>query len=424
MLFHFGSHVVTRAARGRLHRRVHRLSSRWMLLPSLISLGAANTACAQTLKADECVMPVPGIVKVLEGAKDLQAEFSIWVFENERRPGLKSLFAHYLDIDRDALSKGARARYERRTSLFLKDSESGKRVPVQVSGLDQPILMPATDQAGRSKNKVSLPRQVWQGRGQPITYQIEGCEPQAEHGLLWPVEAEGVSIVSDIDDTIKVSNVQDKKQLLRNTFLKPFEAAPGMADWYRQMAGLASGAVSPAVKNAGGGGAHASAISSAHVAAKKDAKQARPAARADIQFHYLSSSPLQLLPVLTEFLREQQFPPGSLMLRESTSWRSLLPGEGDSEAHKHAQLNRLLSDFPKRDFILIGDSGEADPEIYADIARQYPEQVRAIFIRDVTNEQADAPRYQRVFGGLPRNKWHIFRDGAEGQAAFQRLDIF
>ncbi|MDO5103005.1 MAG: App1 family protein [Lautropia sp.] len=412
-----------------------------------MTFGLPHTAHGQALKPDECVMPIPGIVKVPEAGQHLQAELSIWVYENERRPGLKSLFARYLDIDRDALGKAARERYERRTSLFLKDSESGKTVPIQVDGLAQPILMPETNQAGRSKHVVSLPRALWQGRGLPITYRIEGCHAHAEQGLLWPVEAEGLSIVSDIDDTIKVSEVQDKKQLLRNTFLKPFEATPGMVDWYRQMAGLASapgsrqapdhraaadtstdaldapGAAEGVLKDAAGGHDHASATSLANAAARQQAKRAHSSAGTDIQFHYLSSSPLQLLPVLTEFLNEQQFPPGSLMLRESTSWRSLLPGDGDSEAHKQAQLRRLLTTFPKRQFILIGDSGEADPEIYAEVARQHPRQIRAIFIRDVTGEKADAPRYQRTFGSLPRKQWHIVRDGAEGLATFQRLGI-
>ncbi|MDO4683224.1 MAG: App1 family protein [Lautropia sp.] len=407
------------------------------MLPLLVALNGGKPAQANGLKADECVMLMPGIVKVPDGSRDLQAEFSVWVYENERRPGMRTLFARYLDIDRDALSEAEHERYEQRTSLFLKDSERGKTVSIRVDGFDQPILMPETNSAGRSRLVAPLPRHVWQGRGNPIPYQVSGCEPRAEYGLLWPIEAEGVSIVSDIDDTIKVSDVQDTKQLLRNTFLKPFEAAPGMAAWYRQMGGLPpvkpvnrgadQGRQRDLAGEAGGESAewHAetSDTSSANVAVRDDARRAPKAGGTDIQFHYLSSSPLQLLPLLTAFLSEANFPPGTLMLRESTSWRSLLPGDGDSEAHKHAQLRRLITTFPKRQFVLIGDSGEADPEIYAEVARQYPRQVRAIFIRDVTGEKADAPRYQRTFGSLPRQKWFIIADGAEGKAAFDRAGI-
>ena len=115
-------------------------------------------------------------------------------------------------------------------------------------------------------------------------------------------------------------------------------------------------------------------------------------------------------------MHEQGFPAGTMHLRESTGWRSLLPGKGDSEAHKLGQLRQLLGNFPQRHFILVGDSGEADPEIYAEVAREHPRQVRAIFIRDVTDEPATAERYQRTFVGVPDGRWHIIRDGRDGAA--------
>ena len=60
--------------------------------------------------------------------------------------------------------------------------------------------------------------------------------------------------------------------------------------------------------------------------------------------------------------------------------------------------------------MLIGDSGEQDPEVYAKIARQYPRQIVRIFIRNVTDEPADSPRYQQCFDGLPAGLWQIFDD--------------
>ncbi len=47
--------------------------------------------------------------------------------------------------------------------------------------------------------------------------------------------------------------------------------------------------------------------------------------------------------------------------------------------------------FPKRRFILIGDSGEKDPEVYREIQRRFPAQVQEIMIRDVTNALANDP---------------------------------
>ena len=73
----------------------------------------------------------------------------------------------------------------------------------------------------------------------------------------------------------------------------------------------------------------------------------------------------------------------------------------------------MLERLPKRKFVLVGDSGEKDPEIYGALARQYPQQVLRIFIRDTTGEAADSPRYARPFEGLPRLKWQIFHDAVE-----------
>jgi hypothetical protein len=85
---------------------------------------------------------------------------------------------------------------------------------------------------------------------------------------------------------------------------------------------------------------------------------------------------------------------------------------------KPPEIETLLATFPDRDFILIGDSGEADPEIYGDIARRHPDQVRAILIRNVTAERADDSRYvDGAFKELSPNLWLLF-DGADVAGAF------
>jgi phosphatidate phosphatase APP1 len=94
-------------------------------------------------------------------------------------------------------------------------------------------------------------------------------------------------------------------------------------------------------------------------------------------------------------------------LRESTSWRTLIPGDQDSRAHKLGVIERLLADFPHRRFMLVGDSGESDPEIYAQVARTHPERIDSIAIRDVTGEDNRAERYRAVFNGMDPALWQI-----------------
>ena len=60
--------------------------------------------------------------------------------------------------------------------------------------------------------------------------------------------------------------------------------------------------------------------------------------------------------------------------------------------------------------VLVGDSGEKDPEIYGFIARKYPKRVHRIFIRAVKGESARNERFLKAFEGVPQEKWSIFTD--------------
>jgi len=87
------------------------------------------------------------------------------------------------------------------------------------------------------------------------------------------------------------------------------------------------------------------------------------------------------------------------------------------ERYKPRIIEPLLSQFPQRQFVLVGDSGEKDPEIYGAIARRHPRQVHRIFIREVTSEGPAALRYRRAFAGLPGQLWRVFKEPGEiGQA--------
>jgi phosphatidate phosphatase APP1 len=112
--------------------------------------------------------------------------------------------------------------------------------------------------------------------------------------------------------------------------------------------------------------------------------------------------------LLTEFLQQEKFPAGSLHLRPIKLKDELFKEGSSSQDHKQKKIRELLKQFPKRRFILIGDSGEADPEIYAAVAKDYPDRIQTILIRDVTGETAEAPRYQKTFKSIPTDKWRIF----------------
>uniref|UniRef100_A0A1D1XS85 Uncharacterized protein C29B5.04c n=1 Tax=Anthurium amnicola TaxID=1678845 RepID=A0A1D1XS85_9ARAE len=184
------------------------------------------------------------------------------------------------------------------------------------------------------------------------------------YGVVNLIEPEGVSIISDIDDTIKDTNIlRGAKKVLSNTFLQPFKDVPGMADAYRKF--YEKGA----------------------------------------SIHYVSNSPWQLFPSLRSFFQTYDFPPGSAHFKFYDGLiKSAYEQKENPMASKFMYIKELLKDFPTRKFILIGDTGELDPEIYTTIARDNPGRILRIYVRDVTTEHVkdlppEKPRhsYTRTF---------------------------
>ena len=77
-------------------------------------------------------------------------------------------------------------------------------------------------------------------------------------------------------------------------------------------------------------------------------------------------------------------------LFSQSSWKDLTDLITNSEQtfdHKVAQISLIMMRFPRRRFILVGDSGEKDPEVYREIQAKFPEQVQEIWIRDIVNDR-------------------------------------
>jgi len=83
---------------------------------------------------------------------------------------------------------------------------------------------------------------------------------------------------------------------------------------------------------------------------------------------------------------------------------------GSQNRYKFAEISALIKRAPERRFVLVGDSGEQDPEIYGDVARRFRTQVAHIFIRNVTKEDGEALRYRDSFRDLPATTWSVFED--------------
>ena len=101
---------------------------------------------------------------------------------------------------------------------------------------------------------------------------------------------------------------------------------------------------------------------------------------------YVSTGAWNVAQTLTRFLTRNLYPHGPLLL---TDWG---PTEDrwfrSGKLHKEQQLERLAQDFPQVSWVLIGDDGQHDPQIYADFARRHPQAVRAVIIRELTYSEA------------------------------------
>ncbi|KAL6063031.1 nucleolar DEAD-box protein required for synthesis of 60S ribosomal subunit [Balamuthia mandrillaris] len=209
----------------------------------------------------------------------------------------------------------------------------------------------------------------------------------------------GLSVISDIDDTIKVSHVADKKLLMQNTFMRPFEAVPGMARLYQRwrridLQGAEGGRAEEGEGEVRNGARYdeKAELEYKEAAEKKKEKDEdeelmkngeKEAKQTTTRFHYVSGSPWQLCGLLKSFLEEKGFPKGSMHLRHFRIKDSSAVQAAWTPPYtfKQRAIEPLLQMFPERKFIFVGDSGEMDPEVYGDLARAYPNQVLAIFIR-------------------------------------------
>jgi phosphatidate phosphatase APP1 len=180
-----------------------------------------------------------------------------------------------------------------------------------------------------------------------------GTPVRAQAQVLVPPPSARFGVISDIDDTIVHSHVKNRLKMLlalarSNAHTrKPFD---GVAAFYRAL-------------QLGVGGDEQNPI------------------------FYVSSSPWNLYTPLVEFLSVQDIPLGPLLLKDFGE--HTLFASRDHHSHKRAAIERILQTYASMRFVLIGDSGEQDPEIYAGVVRDHPDRVQVIYIRAV---QPDATR--------------------------------
>jgi hypothetical protein len=343
----------------------------------LVTTQAHATPNSLDIADDEIVYLFPSYAL----CEDLTCRINIhgWVFEPElssvwRVPlhwTIRSLLGRQLSRREEGI-------FRERVTWFTVDSERGKHV-----NFDRPPgRSPKTGPDGHFRLRLDLPRKAENVRaGQEVLIETAPTsDGRVFHGRSFLIPPDGISVISDIDDTIKHTNVLDKSEMLNNTLTKPFVDIPGTARLYRSLA--------------------------AHGAA----------------FHYVSSSPWYLAEPLRAFMTRSGFPLGSFHLRTFRfTDRSLLNLFASSAQTKPPAIKAILADFPKRRFIFIGDSGEADPEIYRSLLDEHRSQIVFVLIRNVRGTAQENERLRRTFAGVSPERWALFDEKTDLQKIETKL---
>jgi phosphatidate phosphatase APP1 len=106
-------------------------------------------------------------------------------------------------------------------------------------------------------------------------------------------------------------------------------------------------------------------------------------------FFYVSSSEWNLYDYILEFTRVNEIPRGVFLLNQLKRFKQLLNTGQNNHQGKFTRIARILENYPKQRFVLLGDSSQQDPYIYEAIVSHFPDQIQAVYIRDVYSKNRD-----------------------------------
>jgi phosphatidate phosphatase APP1 len=236
---------------------------------------------------------------------------------------------------------------------FESDEIPQARLHVQFQEQHHEVI---SDKEGFFEVKITLPEELdgdrlWQ------KVSLELVEPKSEDS--GPIRAEGeiiivsdtaqFGVISDIDDTVIKTAATDLLKMIRIAYLGneyTRRAFPGVPEFY-------------------------------------NALQQGQAGNEGNPIFYVSSSAWNMYDLFVKFMDWNHVPAGPILLRDiELSPANLLAFEHQS--HKMEQIKPILQEYPHLPFILIGDSGQKDAEIYQQLVHDYPNRILGIYLRDVT----------------------------------------
>ncbi|WP_232825269.1 MULTISPECIES: phosphatase domain-containing protein [Salinicola] len=169
-----------------------------------------------------------------------------------------------------------------------------------------------------------------------------------------PPASTDLIVISDIDDTVMYTGVANKLKMLYRLFVETADrrtAFPGVAALYRALYGGVEG------------------------------NRKRP-------MLYVSRGPWSIYEMLEAFFNMNRIPVGPILFLREWGMTLKRPWPRKAEEHKSDVIRNMLALYEDLPFVLIGDSGQRDPEVYTEIVKAHPDRVRAIYIRKVDDDPA------------------------------------
>jgi len=186
-----------------------------------------------------------------------------------------------------------------------------------------------------------------------------GSVLNAGEGRVYVPHITQYAFISDVDDTVMVSHSATVGRRLRELFIKNPHTRKTFSDT----------------------ASHYQQLALSHTAVD----QPNP-------FFYVSSSEWNLYDYLVETFRFNKLPEGAFLLNTLKRWKDLIKTGKTGHEGKLLRVMRILDTFPNQKFVFFGDNSQQDPEIYSSIVERYPQNIEAVYIRNIRPQKASTTK--------------------------------
>lgn len=180
------------------------------------------------------------------------------------------------------------------------------------------------------------------------------------------VPPEGITVLSDIDDILRITKIYKPSEGLLNTFARPFTPWMNMPEIFANW--------SSSIR--------------------------------DFHFHYLTTTPEQVTRTYMDFIYKT-YPLGSFDTRPLN-----FSDISATLSIRRFLLDKIFQTFPRRQFILIADTSNSDVmKAYPALYKDYPGQVLCIFLRNTSATDSDNkfPYNTEGFQDIPQDNYMFFK---------------